>query len=150
MELLAEVGVHELFDQFAVYRDHAVFSNSPLVLVQAEKSHREHAIIGQVIADLKSGPQAHLPSGSFMTNSAWLVLAAMAFNLTRAAGRLASAFHARATTATLRAHLINVPTRLAPCARKLVLHLPGRWPWQLAWERLWDATMGAPPPLATP
>jgi hypothetical protein len=135
---------------FATYRYHAVFSDSPLVLVQAEKSHREHAIIEQVIADLKSGPMAHLPSSSFMANSAWLVLAAMAFNLTRAAGCLASAFHARATTATLRAQLINVPARLAHSARKLVLHLPERWPWQPAWEQLWDATMGAPPNLATP
>jgi len=135
---------------FSVYRYHAVFSDSPLTLVQAEKSHREHAIIEQVIADLKSGPLAHLPSASFMANSAWLVLAAMAFNLTRAAGCLASTFHARATTATLRAQLINVPTRLAHSARKLVLHLPERWPWQPAWQQLWDATMGAPPQLATP
>ena len=135
---------------FAVYRYHAVFSDSPLTLVQAEKSHREHAIIEQVIADLKSGPLAHLPSSSFMANSAWLVLAAMAFNLTRAAGCLASAFHARATTATLRAQLINVPARLAHSARTLVLHLPKHWPWQPAWEQLWDATMGAPPQLASP
>lgn len=135
---------------FATYRYHAVFSDSPLTLVQAEKSHREHAIIEQVIADLKSGPLAHLPSSSFMANSAWLVLAAMAFNLTRAAGCLASAFHARATTSTLRAQLINVPARLAHSARKLVLHLPERWPWQPAWEQLWDHTMGAPPKLATP
>jgi len=135
---------------FSVYRYHAVFSDSPLMLVQAEKSHREHAIIEQVIADLKSGPLAHLPSSSFMANSAWLVLAAMAFNLTRAAGCLASAFHARATTATLRVQLINVPARLAHSARKLVLHLPERWPWQPAWEQLWDLTMGAPPKPATP
>ena len=134
---------------FAVYRYHAVFSDSPLVLVQAEKSHREHAIIEQVIADLKAGPLAHLPSSSFMANSAWLVLAAMAFNLTRSAGCLASTFHARATTATLRAHLINVPARLAHSARKLVLHLPKHWPWQSAWEQLWDATIGAPPQLST-
>ena len=136
---------------FATYRHHAVFSDSPLVLVQAKKSHREHAIIEQVIADLKGGPLAHLPSSSFMANSAWLVLAAMAFNLTRAAGCLASAFHARATTATLRAaQLINVPARLAHSARKLVLHLPKRWPWQPAWEQLRDSTMGAPPKPATP
>ena len=104
------------------------------MLVQAEKSHREHAIIEQVIADLKAGALAHLPSSSFMANSAWLVLAAMAFNLTRSAGCLASTFHARATTATLRAHLINVPARLAHSARKLVLHLPKHWPWQTAWD----------------
>ena len=56
----------------------------------AEADHRRHAIIEQVIADLKNGPLAHLPSGQFTANAAWLVLAAIAFNLTRAAGALAS------------------------------------------------------------
>ena len=102
-----------------------MFSDSPLTLVQAEKTHRGHAIIEQVHADLKNGPLAHLPSGSFQANAAWLVLAAIAFNLTRAAGCLASVFHARATTGrgTIRAQLINVPARLARSARTLRLHL---------------------------
>jgi hypothetical protein len=64
-------------------------------MLQAETSHRGHAIVEQVIADLKAGPLAHLPSGVFTANAAWLVLAAIAFNLTRSAGCLASAFHAR-------------------------------------------------------
>jgi len=38
---------------FAAYRYHAVFSDSPLTLVQAEKTHRAHAIVEQVIADLE-------------------------------------------------------------------------------------------------
>jgi hypothetical protein len=52
----------------------------------------------------------------------------MAFNLTRAAGALASAFHAKATTATIRAQLIAVPVRLTRFARRLHLHLPRDWP----------------------
>jgi len=124
-----------------------VFSDSPLTLVQAEKTHRAHAIVEQVIADLKNGPIAHSPSGSFQANAAWLVLAAIAFNLTRAAGCLASAFHAKATAATIRTHLINVPARLARSARQLQLHLPRRWPWEPAWTQLFDATLG--PPTAT-
>ena len=134
-------GQQELF---SLYRYHAVFTDSPLILVQAEKTHRGHAIIEQVHADLKHGPLAHLPSGSFTANSAWLVLAAIAFNLTRAAGCLASAFHARATTATIRAQLINVPARLARSARQLRLHLPTDWPWEPAWTQLFDATLGPP------
>jgi hypothetical protein len=47
-----------------------------------------HAVVEQVIADLKNAPPAHLPSGQFWANSAWLVCAAIAFNLTRAAGAL--------------------------------------------------------------
>jgi Transposase DDE domain group 1 len=88
---------------FTTHRHHAVFTDSPLPTLQAETSHRGHAVIEQVIADLESAALAHLPSGKFTANAAWLVLAAIAFNPTRAAGCLASAFHARATTATIRA-----------------------------------------------
>ena len=130
---------------FTVYRHHAVFTNSPLPMLQAESDHRGHAIVEQVIADLKSGPLAHLPSGKFWANSAWLVCAAMAFNLTRTAGALASAFHARATTGTIRAQLITVPGRLARSARQLVLHLPTGWPWETAWTRLASAARHGPP-----
>jgi len=130
---------------FTVYRYHAVFTNSPLLMLEAEKAHRGHAIVEQVIADLKNGPLAHLPSGSFWANSAWLVLATMAFNLTRTAGTLASAFHAKATTGTTRAQLISVPGRLAHSARRLVLHLPTGWPWQTAWNLMATAAREGPP-----
>ena len=99
----------------------------------------------QVIADLNNGPLAHLPSGKFWANSAWLVCAAMAFNLTRTAGVLASTCHAKATTGTIRAQLINVPARIARSARKLVLHLPLAWPWETAWTRLAHASRHGPP-----
>ena len=67
-----------------------MFTDSPLPMLDAEADHRRHAVIEQVIADLKDGPLAHLPSGNFIANSAWLVLAVIAFNLLRAAGALAS------------------------------------------------------------
>ena len=63
---------------FTVYRYHAVFTNTPLAMFEAESAHRGHAIVEQVIADLKNGPLAHLPSGSFTANTAWLVCASMA------------------------------------------------------------------------
>jgi len=126
----------------------AVFTDSPLVMLQAEADHRRHAIIEQVIADLKGGPLAHLPSGRFNANGAWLVLAAMAFNLTRAAGALASSFHARATTATIRRQLINIPARPIRSARRVHLRLPTNWPWADAWLELFTAALG-PPATAT-
>ena len=82
---------------FTTYRHHGVFTDTTLPMLDAEKTHRAHAVIEQVHADLKSGPLAHCPSSSFPANSAWLVLAAIAFNLTRAAGATASVFHAKAT-----------------------------------------------------
>jgi Transposase DDE domain group 1 len=133
---------------FTVYRYHAVFTNTPLPMLAAEAAHRAHAIVEQVIADLKNGPIAHLPSASFPANSAWLVCAAIAFNLTRAAGALASAFHAKATTGTIRAHLINVPGRLARSARRLTLHLPASWPWDQAWQQMLAGSRHGPPTAA--
>jgi hypothetical protein len=139
---------HQQGELFTAYRYHAAFTDSPLPLIEAEAAHRGHAIVEQVITDLKAGPLTHLPSGSFTANSAWLVLAAIAFNLTRAAGALASAFHAKATTATIRGHLIAVPVRLARSARRLRLHLPRDWPWEQQWQQLFTASLH-PPPTAT-
>ena len=134
----------EQADLFTTWRYHGVFTDSPMDMLTAEAQHRGHAIIEQVIADLKNGPLAHLPSGRFDANAAWLVCAAMAFNLTRAAGALASARHAKATTATIRAELINVPARLARTARTLTLHLPTAWPWHNAWEALFTSALRPP------
>jgi hypothetical protein len=138
------VQVNAQGELFPVWRHHAVFTDSPLPMLTAEADHRRHAIVEQVIADLKNGPLAHLPSKSFAANSAWLVLAAMAFNLLRAAGTLASTMHAKATTATLRAQLINVPARVATSARRSTLHLPTAWPWAKQWQQLFTTTIGPP------
>jgi hypothetical protein len=134
---------------FTTWRYHCCFTDSPQPLLDAEAAHRGHAIVEQVHADLKHGPLAHLPSSSFPANSAWLVLAAIAFNLTRAAGTLASACHARATTGTIRTQLITVPARIARSARQLTVHLPRDWPWEHGWQQLFTATVHHPPPAST-
>jgi hypothetical protein len=136
-------GQGTLFD---TWRYHAAFTDSPLALRDAERDHRRHAVVEQVIADVKNSGFAHAPSGHFQANAAWLALAALAHNLTRAAGALASAFHARATTATIRDRLINVPARLARSARRRTLHLPERWPWSEDFTQLFS-TVHAPPAL---
>lgn len=125
---------------FATHRHHAFLTDSPLILEQAEPMHRAHAVIEQVFADLNNGPLAHLPSGKFNANAAWLVLAAVAYNLTRAAGTLASHFHAKATGATIRRTLINIPARIASSAHRIRLHLPEHWPWAADFTGLWTAT----------
>ncbi len=137
----ADRGQDTLFD---VWRYHAVFVTSGVEMLQAESQHRDHAIIEQVIADAVASALAHLPSGSFAANAAWAVLWAIAHNLTRAVGCLAGVFHTRATTATIRAHLITVPARLARSARRLTLHLPRSWPWQPAWQSLHAAVCRPP------
>ena len=127
-------GQGELFD---TWRHHAFITNSTLSVIDADETHRDHAIIEQVIAELKSGPLAHAPSGSFAANSAWLTLGCIAFNILRAAGTAASARHAKARWATLRTHLVTVPAQIATTARRLTLHLPKDWPWAPDWEDLW-------------
>jgi hypothetical protein len=142
-------GQDTLFD---TWRFHAFFTTAdPQLLdtVAADKTHRGHAVIEQVHADLKSSALAHLPSGVFTANAAWLVLAVIAFNLTRVAGVLTGTDLARATTATLRRKLIHVPARAASRGRRLVLHLPQAWPWQNPWSDLFDR-LADPPPAATP
>jgi hypothetical protein len=121
---------------FAVWRHHGFLTDDTLVIEQAEPRHRQHAIIEQVFSDLENGPLRHLPSGKFQANAAWLTLAAAAFNLMRAAGRLAGPFHAKATGATLRRTLINTPGRIASSARRIHLHLPDGWPWAGPFHRL--------------
>ncbi len=104
----AKNGQATLFD---TWRFHAFFTTTdPAVAdtVAADKTHRGHAIIEQVHADLKNSALAHMPSGKFTANAAWLVLAVMAFNLTRAAATITGPALAKATTATIRRKLIAV------------------------------------------
>lgn len=121
---------------FDSWRYHAFITNSMLPMVEADQHHRGHAIIEQVISELKNGPLAHLPSGKFAANQAWLAFAAIAYNLAHAAARAAGLASARMQS--LRAKLIQVPARLASTGRRLIIHLPAKWPWQEAWARLWN------------
>ena len=136
---------------FKLWRFHAFLTTTdPAMLdtVAADKTHRGHAIIEQVHAELKHSALAHLPSGKFHANSAWLVLAVMAFNLTRAAGTLAGGRFRRATTGTIRRCLIHVAARVASSARRLTLHLPQGWPWDTEWTELFTRS-SSPPTTAT-
>ena len=143
-------GQETLFD---AWRFHAFFTTTDpgaLDTVAADQTHRRHAIIENVHADLKASALAHLPSGVFTANAAWLVCAVMAFNLTRAAATLTKAAAlAKATTATIRRKLIAVPARIATSARRLHLHLPSHWPWRTAWSALYDAVLTRPPTAVT-
>ncbi|WP_155859417.1 transposase [Cellulomonas sp. KRMCY2] len=119
-------------------------TNSTLTTVLADQRGRDHAIIEQVIAELKDGPLAHLPSGHYAANAAWVGFAALTFNLARAASIAPGMVTARWATLRRR-RIITVRARLASTGRRIVLHLPARWPWVPAWAALWDAAIGPPP-----
>jgi hypothetical protein len=122
---------------FPVWRYHPFLTNSDEPTAQADITHRRHAIIETVFADLIDGPLAHLPSGRFAANSAWAICAAITHNLLRAAGTLTSTTHAVAHGATLRRQIVTVPARLARPQRRHLLHLPAHWPWAQQWIGLW-------------
>jgi hypothetical protein len=138
----APAGQGELFP---AWRHHAVFTDSPHETLHAEAGHRDHAVVEQVFADIYAGPLAHLPSGKFTANAAWLAVAAMAHNLLRAAGALASLPFAKARAATIRAAIVNVAARTARHGRgHLILHLPQGWHRETEWQNLWDEACGPP------
>ena len=133
---------------FPVWRYHPFLTNSEAPVAEADITHRRHAIIETVFADLIDGPLAHLPSGRFSANSAWAICAAMTHNLLRAAATLSDGKLAVARGATLRRQLINVPARIARPQRRRVLHLPEHWPWAENWLKVWRGVFGeglAPP-----
>ena len=127
---------------FATYRHHAFITNSTLGTVEADQRHRDHALVEQVIAELKDNALAHLPSGKYAANAAWVSCAVIAFNIARAAAVAANMRTAR--WATLREKIIKVPARIANTSRRLDLHMPEHWPWARSWELLWSVATGPP------
>ncbi len=99
-----------------------------IALVEAE--HRDHAVVEQVIADLKDQALAHFPSGHFHANGAWTVLAALTHNLLRWTELLGLPGTVVRAARTVRRRLLALPGRLTRHARGWTLHLPARWPWQ--------------------
>ncbi|MGY4543294.1 hypothetical protein ACVWY0_003227 [Arthrobacter sp. UYNi723] len=142
-ELNARAGVGQatLFD---THRFHALFTTSALDTVTADKTHRQHVIIEHVNADLKESALAHLPSGMFTANAAWLVLATIAFSLSRAIGTLTGSDMGKARSGTIRRKLITIPARISTSARKIVLQLPTHWPRETGWSDLFAAACGPP------
>jgi hypothetical protein len=94
------------------------------------------------IRDLKAGSGlAHLPSGQFNANAAWLLAATLAHNLLRWTATLGLGVRQQQTVAkTIRRTLLMLPGRLTRSARRWRLHLPAGWPWahtfQMALARL--------------
>lgn len=133
---------------FEVYRHHGFFTTiaeGVLDTVAADRVHRGHALIEQVNAELKAGPLAHMPSGRFQANAAWLAITAMAHNLMRTAATIIGGAMSRVRAMTLRTRIIAIPARLAHRARRLILHLPTEWKWDEAFNRLWATALGPPP-----
>ena len=111
------------------WRHFAFLTNRTEPLAVVETEHRDHAVIEQVIADLKDQALAHFPSGHFYANAAWTVLAALAHNLLRWTQLIGLPDTTVRAARTLRRRLIQIAGRVTRHARGWTLHLPARWPW---------------------
>ena len=138
----AGAGQDELF---LAWRYHAVFTDSPFgKLAPARGAALRPRRRGAGLRRRHQRPLAHMPSGVFTANAAWLSIAAMAHNLLRAAGALASLPFAKARAATIRRDLISLAARTARHGRgHLTLHLPS-WHREHEWQNLFAAACGPP------
>jgi hypothetical protein len=112
------------------WRHFAFLTNrtDPLEIVEAE--HRQHAVVELAIRDLKDQALAHFPSGKFLANAAWTVIAALSHNLLRWTTLIGLPDTIVPTARTLRRRLLTVPGRITRTGRTVTLRLPARWPWE--------------------
>ena len=115
---------------FPDWRHFCLITNRLQDITLVEAEHRDHAVVEQVIADLKDQALAHFPSGDYDANAAWTVLGALAHNLLRWTQLLGLPDSTVRAARSLRRRLIELPGRLTFHARGWTLHLPARWPWQ--------------------
>jgi hypothetical protein len=131
---------------FATWQHYPIATNRDEGITLVESEHRDHAVIEQVIADLKDQALAHFPSGHFHANGAWTVLAALAHNLLRWTQLLGLPQTTVRAARTLRRRLLTIPGRLTRHARGWTLHLPARWPWHGDYIRALNAIRALPAP----
>lgn len=112
------------------WRHFAFITNRAEEIAVVEAEHRDHAVVEQVIADLKDQALAHFPSGQFAANGAWTVLGALAHNLLRWTQLIGLPAGTARAARTLRRRLVTIAGRLTRHGRTWTLHLPARWPWQ--------------------
>ncbi|MDN6123147.1 MAG: IS1380 family transposase, partial [Brevibacterium sp.] len=141
-------GQDALFDLFRYHAFFTTVDHDYFDTVVADQVHRKHAIIEQINAELKNGALAHMPSGVFNANAAWVTITALTHNLLRAAAGLIGGRMTKVRAQTLRTRIISIPARIAHRARKLILHLPTKWPWMKEFSRLWQAVLSPPRQVA--
>jgi hypothetical protein len=112
------------------WRHHAFLTNRTDAIELVEAEHRQHAVVELAIRDLKDQALAHFPSGRFLANAAWTVIAALAHNLLRWTTLIGLPDTTVPTARTVRRRLLTVPGRITRTARTVTLRMPARWPWE--------------------
>jgi hypothetical protein len=129
-----------------VHDYHPMLTDRPGRTIDLEADHRRHAVVELAIRDLKAGGLAHVPSGKFAANAAWLVLACLAHNIARWTLRAAGQQWADATSDTLRRKIITMPARVVHGARTIKLRFPRNWPWADAYQAALTTIRAMPAP----
>ena len=120
---------------FARYSYHAFITDRDGETLELEADHRRHAEVENAIRDLKYGVGLnHMPSARFAANGAWLAGQVMAHNLARWTARIGLG-ERTVITKTLRRRVFALVGRITRSARRLTLHLPRRWPWEIQFSR---------------
>lgn len=114
---------------FPMWRHHSFITcRTDLNTVEADRFHRNHAVVELAIRELKDGGAEHIPSGHYPANAAWFSCAVIAHNLNRWATMLG---HVEPmNNRTLRVRIIAVPAVAVNRSRRHTLRLPTNWPWQ--------------------
>lgn len=128
------------------WRHHAfITSDHAISAVEADRFHREHAVVELAIRDLKEGAGLeHIPSGHYHANSAWLACAVLAHNLGIWADLIGGA--PRRTHRTRRTQLVSLPAVIVNRSRRLLLRFPTDWPWAKSFNTLLNAIRALPAP----
>ena len=101
-----------------------------------EARHRAHARVEDRIRHAKDTGLGRLPSREFAINQTWLMLTAIAADLTAWTRLLGCTGDAAVLAASepkaLRYRFLHVPARLAHSSRRRRLRIPKTWPWAAA------------------
>ena len=127
------------------WRHFAFLTNRTDALELVEAEHRQHAVVELAIRDLKDQALAHFPSGKFLANAAWTVIAALAHNLLRWTTLIGLPDTIIPTARTLRRRLLTVPGRITRTARTVTLRMPARWPWETQFLTALERLRAVPP-----
>jgi len=128
------------------WRHHAfITSDTTMTAIEADRFHREHAVVELAIRDLKQGVGLeHIPSGNYCANAAWLACAVLAHNLGCWTTQLAD--QPPTTNRTRRTQLIAIPAVAVNRSGKPTLRFPTRWPWAKQFHRTLNAIRALPAP----
>jgi hypothetical protein len=114
------------------WRHHAFLTDLGGDTATVDAFHRHHAVVELAIRDLKEGAgMAHVPSGHFFANGAWLCCAVLAHNLLRWTVTMGQPrpVHELTVGRTVRTQLLAVPGRIVNIAGTPTLRGPLDWPW---------------------